>query len=278
MRCKSENILKGKIIIRTYPDYEEDKLDDILRSAGACVFAMPVIAIAPVPFRLRKNSTDYDWLVFTSKNAVSAFFSQHAASGKNRIAALGQGTARALSRAGYPPHFTGEGKSGVHFAKELQQVILPEEQVLLALGTLAPDTLETSLWGGHRVERVNVYQTEMPEEVDRDLLARVEEDRYDVLLVTSPSAMRNLWTLLTGNKENLRIISIGQTTTAAIREYHLEPVATAAEPGYEEMATVTIEYLINKKISNELSGYTIKKTAQKCDDPEDDPRNRSEQG
>ncbi|MDD4191485.1 MAG: uroporphyrinogen-III synthase [Mangrovibacterium sp.] len=247
MRCKSENILKGKTIIRTYPDYEEDKLDDILRSAGACVFSMPVIAIAPVPFRLKKDSTDYDWMVFTSKNAVSHFFSQHAATGKNRIAALGQGTARALSRAGYPPHFTGEGKSGVHFAKGLQQVIPPEEQVLLVLGTLAPDSLETSLRGNHRVERVNVYQTKMPEAVDRDLLARVEEDRYDLLIVTSPSAMHNLWMLLAANKKNLRIISIGQTTTAAIRDYHLEPVATAAEPGYEELAAITINYLMNKK-------------------------------
>ncbi len=245
MNPDDQNKLKDRVIIRTYPDYEQDELDDILRSAGICVLSMPMIAVDPLRFMPKKDISDYDWLIFTSKNAVYSFFGQCTVTGTHRIAALGPGTAAALTRVGHPPDFTGTGKSAIHFSEELRQAILPGEHLLLALGTLAPDTLETTLSTSHPVERVNVYQTGMPKLVDRDLLMRVEKDQYDLLIVSSPSAIRNLWTLLSGNKENLRIISIGQTTTAAIRDFHIEPVATAMKPGYQGLAEITINYLLN---------------------------------
>lgn len=247
MNSGNQNRLTGKIIIRTYPDNDKDELAEILGSEGACVLSMPMIAVEPLPFVLKKKLIDYNWLVFTSKNAVSPFFNRYTTFLNNRIAAIGPGTTAELNRLGRPANFTGKGKSAVQFAEELHRTILPGESILLVLGTLAPDTLETSLSATHPVERVNVYQTVMPKQVDQDLLNRVENDQYDLLIVSSPSAIRNLWTLLSGNKKNLRIISIGQTTTTAIRSLNIEPVATAREPGYKGLAEASVNYLMYNK-------------------------------
>lgn len=244
MNSDEQNRLKGKTILRTGPEKDQDELAEILDAAGACVISMPMVAIEPVPFSLKKDINNYDWLVFTSRNAVSHFFGHYTITKNNRIAAIGTGTATALTRQGCPANFTGKGKSAVYFAEELRHVIFPGERILLVLGTLAPDTLESSLSAYHPVERINVYQTVMPKQVDRDLLKRVEDDRYDLLIVSSPSAIRNLWTLLSCNKENLRIISIGQTTTATIRKLHIEPVATATDPGYRGLAKTITDYFM----------------------------------
>jgi uroporphyrinogen-III synthase len=246
MNPDEQNILNGKIIIRTYPEKGPDELTEILGAAGALVLSMPMVAIEPLPFHLKNDINEYDWLIFTSKNAVAPFFSHCAIAPGNRIAALGPGTASALGKQGCLPLFTGKGNSAVHFAEELRRVILPGKRILLVLGTLAPDTLESGLSASHSVERVNVYQTMMPKQVNSELLKRVEDDRYDLLIVSSPSAIRNLWTMLSGKKQNLRIISIGRTTSAAIRELHIEPVATSDTPGYRELAETTINYLMNE--------------------------------
>lgn len=247
MNSDEPNILKGKIIISTSPENAQDELTEILRNAGACVFSMPMIAVKSIPFSLKKDMDQYDWLVFTSKNAISPFFSRYPLSANQKIAALGPGTAAELIKQNCPVKFTGKGKSSVHFAEEIRQIIFPKELILLVLGTRAPDTLETTLSESYAVERINVYQTTMPAYVDPGLIQRVEDGLYDILLVSSPSAFFNLLSVLPGHKNNLRIISIGQTTTAAIRKLNIEPVATAANPGYKGLAETTMHYFKNYK-------------------------------
>jgi len=246
MNSDEQNILKGKTIIRTDPENGQDELTERLRNAGALVLSMPLIAIRPMPFRLKRDYTQYDWLIFTSKNAITPFIRQYPMAPNQKIAVLGPGTAKQLVRLGYRVDFTGKGKTAARFAGELSPIVSPHERILLVLGMLAPDTLEKSLSKKYEVERTNVYQTVMPEQVDPDLLNRIENDKYDVLLISSPSAINNLFAILR-NKENLRIISIGQTTTAAIRKRNIEPVATAADPGYQGLAETTISYFRNCK-------------------------------
>ena len=235
------NILDGKIIICTYPQKTPDDFFNIISNLGAEIHYLPMIEVKDLPVQLPKDISHYQWLVFTSKNAVSAFFSQYTPVRENRIAALGESTAKELDRFGLKADFIGSGKSAVDFVTELAGVVSPGEAMLLALGTLAPDTIQNSFSSQNSVDRVNVYQTVMPEIIDRELLEQIEQDRYDLLVVTSPSAIKNLHASLKRTSSDLRIVSIGETTTAAIRELNLEPLATAATPGYRGLAEKTIE-------------------------------------
>ncbi len=246
MQESEHHTLKGKTIILTYPASDRDPLPIRLRTAGAEVVSMPVIATEPIPFQPQNETSRYNWLVFTSKNGVAAYLASFSFLPGQKIAVLGPATAAEVVRHGYQPHFTGQGQTASLFAAELRRVIAADEHSLLVLGTLAPDTLETALADHCRLERINVYRTGMPEKIDPAAVRRIEENRYDVLLVSSPSAFRNLISVLQKNTQNLRIISIGPTTTAAIRERNIEPVATADSPGYGELAETTIRYLTNQ--------------------------------
>ena len=243
MNNLEENTLKGKNIICTYPPEDQDDFSEMICATGARVLSFPMIEISHLPFQPKHPPGHYNWLVFTSKNGVRAFYSHYHATEKWKIAALGKSTANELKCQGISVHFSGSGKSAEYFAEELLLFLPAGQIILLALGTLAPETLREKLILSHSVERVNVYRTSKPHKADRGILQRIEDDQYDLIIISSPSAIRNLWSFLTKNKEHLRLVSIGQTTTTAIRQLKLEPVITASESSYKGLAKATIDYL-----------------------------------
>jgi len=236
------NKLKGKNIICTYPSEDQNYFSQMICATGARVLSFPMIDISHLPFRPKHPPGYYSWLVFTSKNGVRAFYDHDNARERWKIAALGKSTAHELERRGISVHFSGSGKSAEYFAEELLDFLPAGQTILLALGTLAPETLREKLVLEHSVERVNVYRTGKPHKVDREILQRIENDQYDLIIISSPSAIRNLWSVLTKNKAHLRLVSIGQSTTAAIRRLKLEPVITASESTYKGLAEATINY------------------------------------
>lgn len=238
--------LKGKTIVCTYPIRETDVFRDILSSKGAIVLSLPTIQITPLPFTLKNDVDNYDWIVFTSKNAIPYFFEKIKPTLRNKFAVIGESTAEELEKNGFKPDFIGSGKSGDDFAEEFSSKLQEEQEVLLALGSLAPGTLSAKLSLTHQVDRIDVYKTSKPAIIDNRLLVIIEEGLYDVLIVTSPSAIQNLHSVLDPKAGKLKIISIGKTTSAAIREYGYEPLSEAKESSYEGLAEATIEYLKNK--------------------------------
>ena len=249
MTNNKNNILKDKVIICTYPKKENDELAEQLAAHGATVISMPLIETLPLPFQLKEEITSYDWLVFTSKNAVKPFAEKYPTI-KNKVAALGEKTAEKLIQYHYQLVFTGSGKSATHFGNEFKNVLLQNEKVLIILGNLAPDTLEDLLEEKAIVDRVNVYQTQGVQEVDQSVLQQIKDDNYDGLIVTSPSAYSELKKHLADSTSSLKIFSIGPTTTAAIQDDQIEPLATSKEASYQGLATTVIEYYSKKTIKN----------------------------
>ncbi len=233
------------MVICTYPEKEQDELVAMLTQEGATVLSMPVIQISPLPFHLEKNINQYHWLVFTSKNAVPPFTDRYPEV-PCKIAALGEQTAQKLEQFHLPPAFVGSGKSAHEFVHEFLSELQYDEKVLVVLGDLAPDTLQQELGKKAEVDRINVYQTNPAAAVNANLLLRIKKDKYDALLVTSPSAVRALIHNLKTPPDQLRFISIGTTTTAEIQKYKAEPLATATEPSYKGLAETTIHFYQSK--------------------------------
>ncbi len=242
---QKNDILKGRVVICTYPEKNQDELVAMLTDEGASVLSMPVIEISPLPFQLERNINEYDWLIFTSKNAVQPFTDSYTKV-PCKIAALGKQTAQKLEHFHLQSAFVGSGKSAHDFVNEFSSELQDDEKVLVILGNLAPDTLQQKLGTKAQVDRVNVYQTNPAPTVDAEVLNRIEKDQYDVILVTSPSAVRALIQRLKTTPEKLRFISIGTTTTSEIRKYKAEPLATATEPSYKDLAETTIHFYQSK--------------------------------
>ena len=238
--------MRGAVIICTYPEKEQDELVEVLTAEGATVLSMPVIDVTPLSFQLEKEIDIYDWLVFTSKNAVAPFVSKFPAV-KNKVAALGEQTAKQLQQFRVEPEFTGSGKSADDFVQEFSEVLGVNEKVLLVLGNLAPNTLQQKLSEKATVDRIDVYQTTPRLKVDENILDLVKNDRYDALVVTSPSAIKSLVALLKNPQKQLRLFSIGKTTTNAILDFQMQPLATSAEPSYRGLAQTILDYFKNKE-------------------------------
>ena len=225
---------------------ETDEIKNILEDHGATFYSMPMIEISALDFSLPKALEAYDWLVFTSKNAVNSFFGKYE-NVSNKIAVIGASTAFSLSQFNIKADFTGQGKSAKDFAEEFFPQLNENENILLLPGNLAPDHVQNKLALKANVDRVNVYQTKATENSSQEVLTMIQNDKYDALLVTSPSAYQNLCIKLKTAQPKLRLISIGSTTTEAIHKNNDTPLATAEDSSYAGLAYCTIHYFKNKQ-------------------------------
>ncbi len=116
----TERPLAGRRILVTRAAHQAGKLSDALRRLGAEPIEVPVLEIRPPQSsdpldRALRQLESYDWLVFTSANAVRALVERIAALGialqpsrSMKVAAVGAATAKAAGDAGFPVTFVPE--------------------------------------------------------------------------------------------------------------------------------------------------------------------------
>ena len=103
-------LLRGKTVLVTRPRNQSEDLTGHLEAAGATVVHCPTIEVLPPNNWAQLDASihtikEYDWVVFTSPNGVTAFFDlffklydDARALGSARIAAIGPGTAKRAQR------------------------------------------------------------------------------------------------------------------------------------------------------------------------------------
>ncbi|HXC26175.1 MAG TPA: hydroxymethylbilane synthase [Gemmatimonadaceae bacterium] len=223
--------LERKRIVVTRPRAQAFTFGAALARYGAVPIICPAIRIEPIPesAALRdalQHLDRYDWIVFTSVNAVTQFWSHveahqipPTAFTHARIAAVGPATAVALTAIGLSPQLVPERYVAEELAATFgevrgQSLLLPRS--VIARGTL-PALLRAA---GASVDDVPLYQivTETPDP------AMLEELRagVDVVTFTSASTVRGFVSLL-GPQEraglaNAHIACIGPITAAAARD------------------------------------------------------------
>jgi uroporphyrinogen III methyltransferase/synthase len=162
--------LFGKRIVVTRAREQASGLVERLQELGAATVELPVIEIAEPAdggAALREAAgrvADYDWVTFTSANAVVRFFAalgevggDSRALGGRRVAAIGPGTAEALAAAGVRADLIPER----FVAESLLDAFPPGPgRVLLPRAAVARDALPAGLAGrGWAVDVVEAYRT-----------------------------------------------------------------------------------------------------------------------
>lgn len=253
--------LAGKRIVLTRAPEQAPALFRALNDAGASVILFPCIAfVPPEDYGPLDNAlshlNQFDWIAFTSQNAVrffrerqreldsmrSAPIATHA-----KIAALGAATAEAARKEGPPPDFVASGaRSGLEFVAEFGPVARGQK-VLLPQSDQAGDRIAAALGeAGAIVTPVVAYRTCVPQSADNGALARIRSDGADLIFFGSPSAFRNF--VETVGKEtviqlakNSAFGAIGPTTAAAIVDAGVlvefespDPTATAVAKAMED--------------------------------------------
>lgn len=248
--------LEGKRILVLRAQHQASELAESLMQLGATVIRIPAIAIAePLSFddldRELARVSVYDWLVFTSANAVDVFH-QRAKSAllPGRIAAIGPATAKAAHKIGLHVDLLPEQ----HIAESLAEAMSEHvhgKKVLLIRAEEARDVLPNELIrAGAELCIVSAYRNCLPEESIIAIKELFSSPALwpDVVTLTSASTVRNLFALCRASSTAVPsatvFASIGPITSAALREEGYEPAV--------EAKVASIPHLI-KAITEKLS-------------------------
>jgi hydroxymethylbilane synthase len=255
--AKKEGLpLSGKVFISTRAPEAGDNLPDLLGAQGAVLLSLPMIEIKSASLNQEDKDKiltleSYDWLFFTSRNGVAQFFKQLIDLTRSselpanlRIAVVGTKTASELEYYGFSPAFIGKKHGSAEMATEFLATHQPVNQkILLALGDLADDTLKKFMQTDNQVDRIDVYDTCQPKQLDPMVIKRISDGDYDLILFTSPSTF-NHFTSLTDVSllGQLKIGSIGMTTSRTILEAGYEPLLTATMSNAEGLTEAIVNF------------------------------------
>ena len=253
--------LFGKRVLVTRPVDQASGMAQRLRDAGAEPVAWPALRIAPPedPRALREaaaHAGEYDFIVFTSANGVSAFFAELAAQGgdarrlaRAKITAIGPATRAALAAHGIaadamPDEHVGEAAAEAVLA--LAGGDLRGRRVLLPRALVARDALLAALRAaGAEVNVVAAYRSLPPDAAAvQQLREWIGARALDAITFTSSSTVDNTVaalgpeasTLLAG----LTLAAIGPITAETAQQHGLQ-VAVSARPYTSEALVAALE-------------------------------------
>jgi uroporphyrinogen III methyltransferase/synthase len=235
--------LEGRRIVITRAHEQVKELRERLQELGAEVLALPLIRFLEVENksdldRAIRSLGDFDWLVFTSANAVSFFLRRCRALGvranniSGKIAAVGTATESALNREGLSACFVPAEFSGAALAREFAPRI-EGKTVLLPRSDRASEDLPARLRrAGASVTEVMAYRTAAADTVDERLVQAIRDGQVEAITFFSPSAFREFGNLmdtasLRKLSSRLAFAAVGPVTAEAIRSAGL-PVAIEA--------------------------------------------------
>lgn len=232
--------LAGRRIVVTRRADQAGPLVRLLRARGAEVVEVPATAIGP-PEDLRPlddalgHLEAFDWLVFTSANAVEAVRGRLDALGLApavpRLASVGPATTRALATA-FPDQAVALQPDRDFRAAGLVNAFQAEgcerARVLIPSSSRARDELSEGLRSlGAEVAAPTAYATTEPVGLRAAVLACVAGG-FDAATFAAPSAVQAFAHAAGEAARGLPAAVIGPTTEAAARESGLRVLATAA--------------------------------------------------
>jgi uroporphyrinogen-III synthase len=265
--------LHNKRILITRTRHQASDLANQLEALGATPILIPTIEIIPpetydpLDTALSQLNTlggkAYDWLLFTSANAVDAFHQRllllqdrvphlHAEGVKAgnrengpqrlpRIAAIGPATARAVQSIG----LTVDLIPAQYIAESLAEALVPQapnSRMLLIRAAEARDLLPDALTAaGANVTIAEAYRNRIPPGSIPALQALfASPNTYpDAITFTSASTARNLIALLEAANltlpESITRASIGPITSQTLRDLGHPPTIEATEPTIQSL-------------------------------------------
>ncbi len=200
-------LLSKKILVTRTRD-QASELVRLLEEKGAYCMECPTIEVtwpedlSELDYAIKALST-YDWVIFSSTNAVRFFFKRLFKSGRDlralgrcALAAVGSSTAQALKDMNLKPDLVPDDFRAEGLLDAFERTGVAGRRILIPRAKKAREILPDGLKKmGAQVHVVPAYETKMPE-VSPDALESLEEDIPDVVTFTSSSTVKNLFRLL----------------------------------------------------------------------------------
>ena len=222
--------LAGVKVLLTRPRELVSSLAAKLRQKGAEVLELPSIRteltqdVGPVEAAEEKLAAGgYDWVVFTSPSGVRIFF-EHMLETRDirslagvRVAAIGQGTEKALRKFGLRADFLPTVYDAETLGAELAKECAPGARILIPRAAMGNPALVENLAEGEglRIDEVPLYDTRYAASRTLDLREIVDSGEVDFAVFTSASTVRG-FALSAGDVDftKVRAVCIGKQTEA----------------------------------------------------------------
>jgi len=250
--------LFGRRIVVTRTRTQASKLSGALRRLGADVIEFPTIIIEKMPDMSPLHDAftrlkDFNWVVFTSQNAVQIFFEELRATGRDaralgdiKIAAIGPATAKECESCAIVPDLVPDEYVAEALVEAFAGENLEGQQVLLPCSQSARMALTDGLRRqGARVERVHIYDATLPLKIDGETMVHISG--ADIITFTSSSTARNFFSLVPDTDAVLACI--GPVTAETVREHGYDPEIEAGTYTIDGLVESIVEYE-NKRLKS----------------------------
>jgi uroporphyrinogen III methyltransferase/synthase len=264
LRWFDQKPLFGRRIIVTRARAQASDFAECLESYGAEVIQFPTIETQPIPDnaalgRAIAQLSTYNWVIFTSVNAVEYFYRHLRENSKDtrsfgnaRICAVGQKTVAALDQIGILADYVPSQYRGVVLAAELEGV--EGQKILLPRASIAADDLPNGLRDrGAIVDTIPIYETVKAGAEGREALeADLHNGRIDMVTFTSSSTVTNFLEMFgsppsTALLDQVHIAVIGPSTEATVKAHGFTADIVAQQASVESLAEEIVAFYTPKE-------------------------------
>ena len=248
--------LFGRRVLITRTKSQAGMLSARLAEMGAFPIEVPTIDVklqpdSPDLVRTLASVALFDWIAFTSANAVQAVIEGLARLGQDtralnavKVAAIGPSSAAALGRYGIKADLVADIATSTELASAMIESGIAGSRVLLPKSDIAesvlPDRLRSS---GAFVEEIVCYRTVVPES-SRCLVRETLRAGVDAITFTSSSTVKNLTKLLDNDAsllEGVSIACIGPVTAATAGRFGLNVDIVAQDHTVDGLVVALLE-------------------------------------
>ncbi|MFF5899263.1 uroporphyrinogen-III synthase [Streptomyces argenteolus] len=257
-------------------------LSDQLRSYGAVPHEVPTIAVEPprTPQQMERAvkglvTGRYEWIAFTSVNAVKAVrekFEEYGLDARAfagiKVAAVGEQTAAALVDFGVKPDLVPSGEQSAAGLLEdwppYDPVFDPIDRVFLPRADIATETLVAGLIElGWEVDDVTAYRTVRASPPPADTREAIKGGGFDAVLFTSSSTVRNL-VGIAGKPHNVTVIAcIGPATAKTAEEHGLRVDVLSPEPSVHKLAQALADFGAQRRDAAKEAGDPVTRPSER---------------
>jgi uroporphyrinogen III methyltransferase/synthase len=215
-------------------------MSERLSAYGAVPVEVPTIAVEPprTPAQMERAikglvTGRYEWIVFTSTNAVRAVREKFEEFGLDarafagvKITCVGEATAQAVRAFGINPELVPSGdQSSEGLLADFppyDEVLDPIDRVLLPRADIATETLAAGLRQlGWEIDDVTAYRTVRAAPPAADIRDAIKSGGFQAVCFTSSSTVRNLVGIAGKPHARTVVACIGPQTAATAREFGL---------------------------------------------------------
>ncbi len=234
-----------------------------LRQYGAVPVEVPTIAVEPprTPTQMERAikglvTGRFEWIVFTSTNAVKAVREKFQEFGLDarafagvKIACVGQATADAVRAFGIEPELlpSGEQSSEGLLADfpDYDEVLDPINRVLLPRADIATETLAAGLRErGWEIDDVTAYRTVRAAPPAAPIRDAIKSGGFQAVCFTSSSTVRNLVGIAGKPHARTVVAAIGPQTAATATEFGLRVDVQPEEANVEALVDALAEFAV----------------------------------